>query len=252
MTAELQPSCSGARESGTSVKVQLGLALVVTIAVSLLTVLFSILGTITSAAVVGMMFGATKHSRWRAAVISLVFPLVSIAFARLYENTLLMAGFCFGTFWLCYALTCAAMLLEQPQASVPAVANPTPDSVADDVPYDPNLLELQGRWTRLSNSKNGSARADTIEVKRDQVRMSLIGPDGKPYVVCSGQVQVSRVAAHRLASIIAPAVTGGATLTAFESGPWIYRIAGGNLTVAWNFGDSASAECPTMETYRRV
>jgi hypothetical protein len=81
--------------------------------------LFTILGTITCAVVTGMMLGAFKGAKWFSASVSFVFPAVIFGLVRIAkveltpERVLLLAGLCFGVFWVTYMVSAVVLFCEQ-------------------------------------------------------------------------------------------------------------------------------------------
>src|SRR6266496_926693 len=104
---------------------QIGLGFALVLAVALVTLLFSFLGTIACAALVGMMAGATRQWRWQIILVSLVFPGVIAGFMHFTKTNLtsqqntVLPLVCFGAFWLTYLLTCALAYFEKRES--PAV-----------------------------------------------------------------------------------------------------------------------------------
>lgn len=101
--------------------------------VTLLTLIFSFLGTIFCAALAGMMLGAFKNLRWQSLPFSFLFPAVIVGVLRatraeLAANQILVLALAaFGSFWLTYAA--AACLLAFERKNQPAlVANASPNT----------------------------------------------------------------------------------------------------------------------------
>jgi hypothetical protein len=227
--------------------------------VCLLTILFSFLGTISCAALLGMMFGTIKQSKWQVIGISFVFPLVSFALARMLttEKNLLLASLCFAVFWSGYLLTCAALCLERSQsrAALPHAANlgerDSPTIIGTpELALDSDLNELQGKWDRRSRRLDSSPGPEIIEVTRDHFLVTAPDGDGKPRTVCEGCVRVKHVGAYRAAAVSETGVKACDFPSRFSSAVWLYKISGHTLTIAWNFDDTGRD--PILEHYERV
>src|SRR5260370_35897434 len=91
----------------TAVQYLLGAA-AIALFVSLLTFIFSFLGTIFCAALAGMMLGAFKNLRWQSVPFSFLFPAVIVTVLRVSKaelaanQVLVLALSAFGAFWLTY------------------------------------------------------------------------------------------------------------------------------------------------------
>jgi hypothetical protein len=141
--------------------------------VLLLTLIFSFLGTIICAVLAGMMFGATKHVRWQALLISLIFPGAIFALLRagrapLLDRQILVLGLlCFGAFWLTYAVAAAVVYFEASAGSSSAPAGPgekLPAPALEVAEHRLSLGELQGTWSCPVSGCNGEARARELEI----------------------------------------------------------------------------------------
>lgn len=144
--------------------------------VVLLTLIFSFLGTIICAVLAGMMFGATKHVRWQAMLISLVFPAAIFGLLRagraplLERQVVLLSLLCFGAFWLTYAVATAVIYFERSStdsrtASGQKVAGLT--AISDVQVGAPRLTirELEGTWSCPLGGHNGEARTKELEIQ---------------------------------------------------------------------------------------
>lgn len=243
---------------------QIVVGIVVAGVVSVLTLLFSFLGTITCGAVFGMMFGPLKRSTWQVSVVSLLFPLVSLAFSHLvtFERSLLLAALCFGVFWTSYLLTRTALYFEASQltSSAPALAHrsatdqPSTSGASEtraEPAYDPGLEELQGRWARQDASRDNISPIETIEIARDRFLVTACGADGKPRTVCFGPVVVKQVGPYK-AAVLAAEPNEGAIPNRFRAATWLYRVLGEQLTIVWNLDDASGGEEPVLENYRKT
>ena len=112
MVASSQSSPPASDRGNSTAARHILICLLVIATVALLTVLFSFLGTISCAALLGMMFSSIRQGKWKVIGISLVFPVVSFTLSRSLgpEKNLLLASLCFGVFWCCYLLTCGMLV----------------------------------------------------------------------------------------------------------------------------------------------
>ena len=91
----------------------------IVLCVILLSLLFTFLGTITCAALAGMMLGAFKGAKWFSVSVSLVFPVVIFGMARgakvelAPQQITLLAALCFGTYWVTYLVSAFVFFCEQ-------------------------------------------------------------------------------------------------------------------------------------------
>jgi hypothetical protein len=249
---------------GTRARNHVVAGVVVVVAVSVLTLLFSFLGTISSGAVFGMMFGPLKQSKWQVSVVSCVFPLVSLAFSQLVplERSLILAALCFGVFWMSYLLTRTALYFESNQvaSSEPAVAQraeadqPGTTGASEtraEPPFDPSLEELQGRWARQGAGRDSTSVVETIEIARDRLRITVGGADGNLRTLSCGHVVVKQVGPYKVA-VLAVEPNEETIPTRFRAATWLYRVVDGKLTIAWNLDDASPGEDPVLENYRKA
>jgi hypothetical protein len=236
----------GPSPSGAGTQILIGL--VVLAVVSLLTLLFSFLGTISSGALLGMVFGTMKPGRWRVLLVSSVFPLVSLAFAHLLtaEKNLLLAGLCLGVFWTSYELTSLALALERkPETSSPA---PKVEAarIEQQPPYDPNLVELQGVWT--AESANQASPPTILEFSRDRLTVKAFATDGTERTLFASRIWVSGIGPYRVGNASAPQTNAGPGQK-FGVAPWLFKVSGDTLTIGWSFEENRYPA--SIETYRR-
>ena len=108
---------------------------VIVIGVVLLSIVFTFLGTITCAVLVGMMMGAFKGAKWFSVAVSLVFPAVIFGMVRgarvelTQQQIVLLAALCFGVFWVTYLVSAVLFFCEQKgknssKISAPALPDP--------------------------------------------------------------------------------------------------------------------------------
>jgi hypothetical protein len=262
---------------------QIGLGVALVFSVALVTLLFTFLGTIASAALVGMMAGATRQWRWQIVLVSLVFPGVITTFMYFTKTNLtpqqnfVLPLVCFGAFWLTYLLTCALGYFEKREASAsesagepaarmeasrPATATcPGTEGGATAPPLvvraetlcESGLAELQGTWSRETPGVNGQACKKVIEVARGKLAMSMVGQDGAARVVCQGDVRLERLGPFKILKVLGPQ-SGISVPSAERTDPetWIYRIAGQRLVLASHLEASADSHDSTIETYIKL
>lgn len=102
---------------------QVGLWGLLILVVALSTLLFNILGTISTSVVAGMIMAACRRWQWRAIPVSLVFPLVGFVLALVSKGGLelrqcvAMVGVCFGAFWVVYFPALFLMRMEEDQTT---------------------------------------------------------------------------------------------------------------------------------------
>ena len=168
--------------------------------VALLTLLFTILGTLTCAVLTGMMMAASDHRRWQTVPVSLVFPGVVIGMVETAKvelvgaQLLLLPSLCFGAFWMTYLSTRAIVRMEKRQSSrsnektIGQTGTPAIQSMHSDAPRGLTLGELQGRWCYESLGPDGTSRRQIIEVIGDELHLSVLDPEGRLHRVAVGTV----------------------------------------------------------------
>jgi len=263
---------------------QIGLGIALVLSVALVTLLFSFLGTIACAALVGMMAGATRQWRWQIILASLVFPAVITAFTHFTktnltsQQNLVLPLVCFGAFWLTYFLTCALAYFEKKDdpSAEPAIkpAGRTEASqflstaktqVEDNVITAPlavrtapsletDLAELQGTWAWESPAVNGHFCKKIIEVACDKLDLRIVGVDGQARVLCHGDVKLEGLGPFKILTVV-NLRANPSVICAERSelpGKWIYRIAGKRLFLASNLDARANGQESTIETYIKL
>ena len=263
---------------------QIGLGVALVFSVALVTLLFTFLGTIAAAALVGMMAGATRKWRWQIILVSLVFPGVIAGFMHFTKTNLtaqqniVLPLVCFGSFWLTYLLTCALGYFEKRETSAAESAGKLaarneaarPATAADTVAEasvtaaalagrpkplcDPDLAELQGTWSEETAGVNGPSGRKVIEVVRDKLALSIVGLDGRAQAVWRGDVRLETLGPFKILKVLdcqarAPMVSAG---PADLPEAWIYKIAGQRLVLASNLEVDADGRVPRIETYTRL
>ncbi len=171
--------------------------LVLVAVVALLTLLFTVLGTITCAVLTGMMMGTVRHSRWQTIPVSLVFPGVVFTFVRIMKvelvgsQRILLPALCFGAFWLMYLFTCALVRFERKPGNKPEAAPElrSPESEPK-LGEELRLDQLQGRWIYESGSHKGEPAKRVLEINGEHLSLSRTGSDGRAQVLSQGSLRI--------------------------------------------------------------
>jgi hypothetical protein len=188
---------------------------VIVLSVILLSVLFTFLGTITSAVLAGMMMGAFKGVKWFSVVVSLVFPGVIFGMARWAKVELTpqqiawLALLCFGTFWATYFVSAFVFFCEQKdrkpaRAPAPAsqaetwtqarqVAVTSGTAVAEtlgstELGRESCLDQLQGAWVCEGSGAGHSLSRKVIQIKESKLELKAIDNRGRMTLLASGNV----------------------------------------------------------------
>ncbi len=171
--------------------------------VTLLSFIFSFLGTIFCAAVAGMMLGATRQARVLALPTSLIFPGVIFALLRgmksdLPSNQVVeLAAACFGAFWVIFGIAAVIVACERKGVDAPGgtkaarrtpAAKMTPVLVNASRVADPTQLE--GRWLEEAAGTTLQASTKVLEIRRGRLELSQIGKDGRERLLVRGQVKL--------------------------------------------------------------
>ena len=171
--------------------------------VALLTLIFNVLGTISCAVLTGMMFGATRHPRWVTLPLSLLFPAAIFALLGLNRTELdarqvaMVAGACFGAFWLTYGASAYMIFCEQqPSAGSPAKSGERPPRglhaasqvLAGDEPAGADLL--RGKWLREVHAAGGVAETRVLEIDQAGLRLSAVDANGRVRVLAQGEIRL--------------------------------------------------------------
>lgn len=178
----------------------LGLWLVLVVVVLLLTLLFNFFGTLSSAALTGMMLGAIKHKRWLTLPVSAVFP--GVVFGLMYfsevelegQKRIVVPALCFGAFWVIYFLTCVMMGYERRESdSHPQVAATPAKSIAK-----LHLDQLQGTWSCESDEVNSQIKKRLIEIRGRQLTLTEFDSDGQKRLQVEGDVRLEESGSSRV------------------------------------------------------
>jgi hypothetical protein len=194
----------------------------IVIGVVLLSVVFTFLGTITCAVLVGMMMGAVKGARWFSVLVSLVFPAVIFGMVRgakvelTQQQVILLAALCFGVFWVTYLMSAVLFFCEQkgqnsskvpapalpgktaaPEAQAAAtVCVPAADLHGSIVAASESCLEqLQGNWVCEASSAGEPLYKKVIQIKEAKLELRTVDASGRTTLLATGDVTLQGVRA---------------------------------------------------------
>jgi len=203
---------------------QVGLWSLLVLGVSLSTLLFNILGTISAAVIAAMVMGAYRRLKWEVIPVSLVFPLVGLILAQVSKSGLeprqyvAMVALCFGAFWAVYlpALFLMCMEKDHSAAQTPTTAAPARGAVEESRRKDGSqetacpvgvttglvsenveplsLRDLQGSWVCETSDLNGHPFKRTLEIAEDKFALNVLNSNGPARVVARGDIRLERVA----------------------------------------------------------
>jgi hypothetical protein len=187
----------------------------IVLCVVLLSLLFTFLGTITCAVLVGMMMGAFKGAKWFSVCVSLVFPAVILGLARgakvelTPQQVSLLAVLCFGTFWVTYLVSAFVFFHEQkdrklvrcpahaPQErawpnSSQVVSTSRPGAAGVREPGEPAeescLEQLQGAWVCEASGGRPPPGRRIIWIKESELELQAVDSNGRITVLARGDV----------------------------------------------------------------
>lgn len=194
----------------------------IVIGVVLLSVIFTFLGTITCAVLVGMMMGAFKGARWFSVLVSLVFPAVIFGMVRgakvelTQQQVILLAALCFGVFWVTYLVSAVLFFCEQkgknssklpapaPQQKTLAqggqiaatVCVPAADLRGSTAAASESCLEqLQGNWVCEASSVGEPLYKKVIQIKEAKLELRAVDASGRTTLLATGDVRLQGVRA---------------------------------------------------------
>ena len=196
----------------------------IVLCVILLSLLFTFLGTITSAALVGMMMGAFKGAKWFSVSISLAFPAVVFGMVRgakvelTPQQITLLAALCFGTYWVTYLVSAFVFFCEQKDRKSAKRPAPTPpnEALAPGAPAaatgfiqaavlpghgglgkEPCLEHLQGDWVCEASHTGLSLCRKVIQIKDTKLELRTVDADGRIMLLATGDVTLQSVMASQ-------------------------------------------------------
>jgi hypothetical protein len=182
--------------------------------VILLSVIFTFLGTITCAVLVGMMMGAVKGARWFSVLVSFVFPAVIFGMVRTTrmeltpQQIIVLGTLCFGTFWGTYLVSAFVFFCEQrerkpavSQPERPVPVEPASDACESVVPASQSGLEqLQGNWVWEASSAGESMVKRMIQITEARLELKAVDASGRTTLLGAGAVTLQSMRpAHTLA-----------------------------------------------------
>jgi hypothetical protein len=192
---------------------QIGLGIALVSIVVLLTTVFSLLGAISCAVLLGMIMGAARQWRRQAILVSLVVPAVTLVLAQVSQaltarQNPVFSMVCFGAFWMAYLMTCGLILLERKQPPGPVQPlpgtsarapgdTPGPAALAAGTapaapPRELALAELGGKWVSEIAGRDGHSHQRVIEIAADRFVLIDIDPAGQPRCLAKGTVQLEK------------------------------------------------------------
>ena len=196
----------------------------IVLCVILLSLLFTFLGTITSAALVGMRMGAFKGAKWFSVSISLAFPAVVFGMVRgakvelTPQQITLLAALCFGTYWVTYLVSAFVFFCEQKDRKSAKRPAPTPpnEALAPGAPAaatgfiqaavlpghgglgkEPCLEHLQGDWVCEASHTGLSLCRKVIQIKDSKLELRTVDADGRIMLLATGDVTLQSVMASQ-------------------------------------------------------
>lgn len=196
--------------------------------VVLLSCLFTFLGTITCAVLIGMMMGAFKGARWFSVAVSLVFPAVVFGMVRgarvelTPRQVILLAALCFGIFWVTYLVSALVFFCEQKgkQSSKPPAPAPPQETLAQDAQaaatgctpaaeplLSPTLAsescleQLQGDWVCEAPSAGEPLCKKVIQIKEAKLELKAIDASGRITLLAKGDVTLQGLRPSQVSAV---------------------------------------------------
>lgn len=192
---------------------------VLAIVVTILTVLFNLVGTLCISVMAGMMAGASRRFNWQVISVSLVPPAVAVVLGWISKSELdvrryfSLSAVCLGAFWITWLATYILMSLEKksPQASGQRTSaqsgashrlntSPAGDGTrcrgaivkADAAGGPLNLDLLQGTWRCETGHPDEDSTGRVLVVKGGKFSLSIVNANGQARVLDQGDVTVTR------------------------------------------------------------
>jgi len=198
--------------------------------VSLLTFIFSFLGTIFCAALAGMMLGAFKNLRWQSVPVSFLFPAVIVAVLRatraeLAANQILVLAACaFGAFWLTYVAAAFLLAFEkkpQPTLAATPVQHPAHGAILREPEPEPpahfpsdgrpalcirpeaelSLGALEGKWLFETRTNHQVCPEKVLEFRDHTMVLSVNERGGRVSLVAQCRVELDGHGEHRTGTV---------------------------------------------------
>lgn len=193
--------------------------------VSLLTFIFSFLGTIFCAALAGMMLGAFKNLRWQSVPVSFLFPAVIVAVLRatraeLAANQIAVLAACaFGAFWLTYVAAAFLLAFEkkpQPTLAATPVQHPAHGAILREPEPEPaarfpsdgrpalcirpeaelSLGALEGKWLFETRTNHQVCPEKVLEFRDHTMVLSVNERGGRVSLVAQCRVELDGQGEH--------------------------------------------------------
>jgi hypothetical protein len=188
----------------------------IVLCVILLSLLFTFLGTITCAALAGMLLGAFKGAKWFSVSVSLVFPVVIFGMVRgakvelAPQQITLLAALCFGTYWVTYLVSAFVFFCEQKDRK--SAKRPAPAAAAGFIratgllelagPGTESCLEhLQGDWVCEASRAGHSLCRKVIQIKASKLELRSVDANGQIMLLARGDVTLQSVRASQTSAI---------------------------------------------------
>lgn len=190
---------------------------------AIVTVLFSYVGALCLAVLVGMMAGTMPGSLGWALRVSFVFPAVMVAMLQLWgvelalSRQLMMGGLSFGMFWLVYFMTLLVISLEaKPQVQAPgqrvaarpgggevevaavtaqsnnagANSNRQPDQRNHQGVDFLTLQSLEGEWRCVVPDVEGRPLRKTLRIQGDHFSLAVASVNGEGTASVDGRLKL--------------------------------------------------------------
>ena len=171
--------------------------------VSLLTIIFSFLGTLFCAALGGMMMGASKAHKALAFGFSVLCPGVLLGTLRtqktelVQRQVLILAILCFAAFWALYFIAMFLAVYEKrSDATESSEADRSPSKALESLATANShsalpvlrLDELEGKWCREGPPPNGHAQKRILEIRDGTLALSTVDAQGRVYSCAQGRL----------------------------------------------------------------
>jgi len=177
--------------------------------VGLVSLTFTVIGTLACAVLVGMMMGAFKGGKWFSVLVSLVFPAVIFVMTRSHGAGLtthqihVLEGVCFAAFWVVYLVSTFLFFSEQKDRKSSAAlahtaqAKPTAEDGlaassetlgAAGSQESVCLEQLQGNWVCEAPNAGNSPVRKVLEIKEAHLELRAVDVTGQMTLLAQGEV----------------------------------------------------------------